>query len=146
MKKGLMLLAAIMLAMGLLVSCGESGGDDVESALQGTWLDNPTTMDNTIKAYMIMTADTFEMDIYVLAALPLPANLEDGSAKGDLEADNGKFTTTTKFEIDTGAWVAVNPPTVDNSTYVLNGNTLIITADWDGAGPNPASPETFIRQ
>ncbi len=149
MKKSLVLLVAIMLAMGLLLSCSDSGGDDdVESALQGTWAVNPAAYDNDYKIYLIMTADSFEADQYEAPEIPSSTTLNVGSSKGSLKAKNGVFTTTTTHYWDGASWAAMPGGPVDSTdTYVLNSSTSVtIIGDWDSTVLTADTAETFTKQ
>ncbi len=141
MKKSLVLLAALLLVAGLMVSCGDSGGsDDVEKAAQGTWKAvNPGASGFDI--VMILGSDSYKYDIYNTGTL----TQVDGH-KGDLEASGGAFTSTTKFDWVGGAWVASSPVVVSNDSYVLNSSTsLTITADFDPGTPGKETV-TFTKQ
>ncbi len=146
MRKSLVLLMAIMLAMGLLVSCSDSGGDDVDSDLQGSWLCADPKADGTLDIWMILGEDSAEFDyVEPSGAARIVANYSDNSSKGEMEADGGEFTfkMTHAFNEVTLVW---DPATgTSTGTYVLNGNQLTVTADWDPGTPGNESP-IFIRQ
>ena len=145
MKKSTVLYTIITLAIGLVVSC-DKFKFDVEEDLQGTWLCRPTALDNLKDAWMIMTDDTYELDLYPTGADDFPTNLLADSAQGALEADDGIYTTITYYRYDGALWQLIGPTTPETSFYVIAGNQVTITADWDGPGPGTVSPEVFIKQ
>ncbi len=141
MKKIVIILTGILLA----VSCATEK-DDVGKDLQGTWLCRPTARDSSKDAWMIMTDDTYELDLYPTGAEDIPANLLVDSTQGSLEADDGIYTTVTYYRYDGALWQLIGPTTPETSFYVMAGNQVTITADWDGSGPGTMSPEVFIKQ
>ncbi len=141
MKKRIIFLTGILLAIGMFVSCATEEFD-VEEDLQGTWLCRPTAQDPSMDAWMIMTDDTYELDLCLTGT----DTLQDGSSQGALKARAGVYTTTTYYTYITGAWQLEVSPSVDVSSYVLSGSQVTITADWDGPGGNPISSEVFIKQ
>ncbi len=145
MKKSMVFSTGVLLAMGLLASCAAKEYD-VEEALQGTWLCRPTALDNSKDAWIIMTDDTYELDLYPTGAEDIPTNLLVDSAQGSLEADDGIYITITYYRYDGALWQLIGPTTPETSFYVIDGNQVTITADWDGPGPGTVSPEVFIKQ
>jgi hypothetical protein len=145
MKKSMILLAGILIAIGVLTSCATEEYD-VEKALHGTWLCRPTARDISYDNWMIMTDDTFELDIYLTGAEDIPTNLQVKSSQGAMEAHGGTGTATTYYNHDGAAWQIQSPPNVGGFSYTLDGDRLTITADWDGPDVNPPSPEVFIKQ